>query len=153
MSEKGKKVIAFRLGKEEFALSLLQVLSIERVNEISRIPRLPEQVRGVSELRGEVTPVMDMRSFMDVPHYKDDEANRILVINFEGTKLGLLVDEAKDVLTVQPDDYEELELTDEEARIYEVAKVDDRKLFIIKDLTLFLTELDMDAIERLREVV
>ncbi|WP_233522926.1 chemotaxis protein CheW [Peribacillus saganii] len=63
-SETVMKIIAFRIGNEEFGLHIDQVFSIEQMQEVTPIPNMPEHVVGVIDLRGIVTPVIDLRKVL-----------------------------------------------------------------------------------------
>jgi purine-binding chemotaxis protein CheW len=94
------KVIVFRLIEEEYGVEISQVRSIERVQEITRVPRTPSFVKGVINLRGIVTPIINLRSRFDLEEEEYTDNTRIIVVSVEGMEVGLIVDAANDVIDV-----------------------------------------------------
>ncbi|MDI3327197.1 MAG: chemotaxis protein CheW [Alicyclobacillaceae bacterium] len=94
------KVIVFQLGSEEYGVEVHQVLSIERMQKITRVPRTPAFVKGVINLRGVVTPVIDLRARFGLPEVEYTEDTRIVVVSVNDMEVGLIVDAANDVIDV-----------------------------------------------------
>ncbi|SDH95460.1 purine-binding chemotaxis protein CheW [Alteribacillus persepolensis] len=94
------KVIVFQLGDEEYALDVEMVQSIEKLQAITRIPGVEAYIKGVMNLRGIITPVIDLRSRFGMESKSYDGATRILVIHKNGDDIGFIVDEANDVLDI-----------------------------------------------------
>ncbi|WP_257350182.1 chemotaxis protein CheW [Pseudalkalibacillus decolorationis] len=97
------KVIVFQLLDEEYGVDIHQVKSIERNQDITRVPRTPSFVKGVINLRGVVTPVIDLRSRFELPEAVHTEETRIVIVNANDLEVGMIVDAANDVIDV-PDD-------------------------------------------------
>ncbi|KGA97348.1 chemotaxis protein CheW [Alkalihalobacillus alcalophilus ATCC 27647 = CGMCC 1.3604] len=91
------KVIVFRIEKEEYAIPVQFIQSIERMLPITRIPNADSFVKGVMNLRGVITPVIDLRLRFGLDEKEVDDTTRILVISKDQLDFGLIVDEAKDV--------------------------------------------------------
>ncbi|WHY74439.1 chemotaxis protein CheW [Fictibacillus enclensis] len=106
MSEQELKIVVFRLKDEEYGMNVLNVLSIERVSPITRVPKTPSFVKGVMNLRGAVTPVIDLRSRFGMEEKDADDDTRIIIVNTEGMDVGLMVDAANDVLDLSLSDIE-----------------------------------------------
>ncbi|KSU85089.1 purine-binding chemotaxis protein CheW [Fictibacillus enclensis] len=106
MSEQELKIVVFRLKDEEYGVNVLNVLSIERVSPITRVPKTPSFVKGVMNLRGVVTPVIDLRSRFGMEEKDADDDTRIIIVNTEGMDVGLIVDAANDVLDLSLSDIE-----------------------------------------------
>ncbi|HHY66613.1 MAG TPA: chemotaxis protein CheW [Alicyclobacillus sp.] len=94
------KVIVFQLGTEEYGVEVSQVLSIERVQKITRVPRTPAFVKGVINLRGVVTPIIDLRARFGLPEVEYTDDTRIVVVAVGEMEVGLVVDAANDVIDV-----------------------------------------------------
>jgi purine-binding chemotaxis protein CheW len=91
--------VVFRLGDEEFALPIGAVEEVARApDQITRVPRTPEFLEGVINLRGDVLPVVDQRRRFDMPPVTDREARRLLVVRTERHRAGLIVDSVSEVL-------------------------------------------------------
>jgi purine-binding chemotaxis protein CheW len=94
------KAIVFQLKDEEYGVGVHQVRSIERIQEITRVPRTPLFVKGVINLRGIVTPVIDLRSRFDLDEKEHTDETRIIIVNANDLEVGMIVDSANDVIDV-----------------------------------------------------
>jgi purine-binding chemotaxis protein CheW len=101
------KYMTFQLADEVFGLEILKVREIIGAMEITRMPRAPEFVRGVINLRGRVIPVVDLRTKFGMPQVAATEQTVIIVVQVEvaGRPLttGVLVDLVLEVLDVKAD--------------------------------------------------
>lgn len=95
-----KKVIVFQLQDEEYAVQVEDVGGIERLESITRVPQAANFVKGVMNLRGVVTPVIDLRIRFGMEAIDDTESTRIIIVYFEGMEVGLIVDTANDVIDI-----------------------------------------------------
>lgn len=98
MQETELKVIVFQLKDEEYAIPVQQVRSIEKVQHITRVPRTPKFVKGVINLRGVVTPIIDLRERFGIDAQPFNEQTRIIIVAIDDIEVGLIVDAANDVL-------------------------------------------------------
>ncbi len=94
------KVIVFQLKEEEYGVPVQQVLSIERMQHITRVPSTPEFVKGVINLRGVVTPIIDLRSRFDLEETEYGDSTRIIIVTVGEMEVGLIVDAANDVIDI-----------------------------------------------------
>ncbi len=99
--------VTFELGGETYALPVSHVLEILRVTGITRVPHAPRVIRGVTNMRGKVLPVVDLRVRLGLESAETTPCSRILVVTSRGRLIGLLVDavqqvERIDMQTVQP---------------------------------------------------
>lgn len=143
MTEVEVKVIIFELMDMEYAIKVDAVQSIERVISITRVPKTPSFVKGVINLRGVVTPIVDLRERFGLKTREIDERTRIIIVSLEDYDVGLIVDGANDVLDLpltaiepQPEVVGAVELD----FIAGVAKVDNR-LFVMLELSKVLEPL------------
>lgn len=102
----GAQVVEFLLGDERYAMNVSRVGSIVDAKKITRLPRAPDSVRGIMDLRGETTAVIDPRRLLDLPDADQDIESQILVLDMPDMKqkMGILVDEVLDVEYVDPED-------------------------------------------------
>ena len=136
-----KKVIVFQLKDEEFAVSVQQIGSIERIQPITRVPNTADFVKGVINLRGVVTPIIDLRSRLGIEESAYTESTRIIIVNLEEMEVGLIVDAANDVIDISTDSIEpapEVIGAVNADYIEGVAKLENR-LLILLDLKMVLT--------------
>lgn len=100
---KAVKIVAFKLGEEEYGLNIDHVQSIERIHQITRVPNAPSFVKGVINLRGNVTPIIDLKNKLDLGEAEFTEETRVIITKHEDIELGLIVDQTSDVIDVSSD--------------------------------------------------
>ncbi|RFU63919.1 chemotaxis protein CheW [Peribacillus glennii] len=100
------KVIVFQINDEEYAIDVRQVQSIERVQKITRVPGLPPFVKGVMNMRGEVTPIIDLKERFGMGPSQYQKETRFLIVSVNGVIIGLIVDTANDVIDIHQDQIE-----------------------------------------------
>ena len=101
------QLVTFKLGNEEFALDILKVQEINRIVEITKVPKAPDFVEGVINLRGRVIPIVDIRKKFHLNIREATKETRIIVVNIMNKTIGLIVDSVSEVLrinssTIQP---------------------------------------------------
>lgn len=104
-----EKYLTFRLAGETYGIEVLKVREIIGVIKITRIPRIPEYIRGVINLRGKVLPVMDLRMRFGMGNTEISEHACIVVIDPSGASdrmMGALVDAVSDVTDIEDKDTE-----------------------------------------------
>ncbi|MBM7586854.1 purine-binding chemotaxis protein CheW [Bacillus pakistanensis] len=94
------KVIVFQLLDKEYAIPVNQVQSIEKIQHITRVPKVEEYVKGVINLRGVVIPIIDLSSRFDLTPQEQTDHTRVIIANIDGMEVGLVVDSANDVLDI-----------------------------------------------------
>lgn len=97
-SDEELQVVTFHLGKEEFAVPILQIQEINRLVEITKVPKSPEFVEGVINLRGKVIPIIDLRKRFGLSLAELSRYSRVVVVNMDGRMVGLIVDSVSEVL-------------------------------------------------------
>jgi purine-binding chemotaxis protein CheW len=128
------KVIVFQLKGKEYAIPVNQVRSIEKVQHITRVPKTAPYVKGVINLRGVVTPIIDLRSRFELEECEYSESTRIIIVALNDMEVGLIVDAANDVIDIPSQNIEpqpEVVGTVEADYINGVAKIDKRLLILI----------------------
>ncbi|WP_181348718.1 chemotaxis protein CheW [Thalassobacillus sp. CUG 92003] len=143
------KVIVFQLQDEEYAVPVEQVGSIERVQNITRVPRTEAFVKGVINLRGVVTPIIDLRSRFDLPAAEYTNATRIIIVSIGETNVGLIVDSANDVIDIPESSIEpppEIVGDLEVEYLQGVAKLE-KRLLILLNLHNVLTKEEVDELQ------
>lgn len=146
--ELDNKVIVFQLEDEEYAIPVHSVGSIERVLPITRVPRTAPYVKGVINLRGVVTPVIDLKQKLKNKPTTFDDETRIIIVNVKEVTVGLIVDSANDVIDIKRDKVEPSpETIGKEVKefIEGVVKMDNR-LFILLDLEKVLFEEEREEV-------
>lgn len=92
------QLVTFRVGGEEFGLDVFAVHEILRYGGVTPVPRAPEFVEGVLEVRRDVVPVVDLRRRFEVEAVGFDDDTRIVLVDYAGERLGLVVDAVTEVL-------------------------------------------------------
>ncbi|MER1984781.1 MAG: chemotaxis protein CheW [Solibacillus sp.] len=138
------KVIVFQLADKEYAIPVSYVQGIEKLMHITRVPKTTHYVKGVINLRGVVTPIIDLRERFYLPVSPNEETTRIIIINIADMEVGFVVDSANDVLDIPSASIEpqpEVVGSLEEEFISGVAKLD-KRLLILLHLDKVLNPLD-----------
>ena len=128
------KVIVFQLADKEYAIPVSRVQGIEKLMHITRVPKTEKYVKGVINLRGVVTPIVDLRERFDLPISENEETTRIIIISLEDMEVGFVVDSANDVLDIAANSIEpqpEVVGSLEEEFISGVAKLGKRLLILL----------------------
>jgi purine-binding chemotaxis protein CheW len=95
-----RELVVFRLAGTEFALDVFTVREVLRRQPVTVVPKAPPFVAGVTEVRGSLLPVVDLRRRFEAAELDDGAETRILVADHADTRLGLLVDRVTEVLRV-----------------------------------------------------
>ena len=101
------KYLSFVLGGEEYGVEILKVQEINGLTETTRVPRTPDIVRGVINLRGKVIPVIDLRAKFRMEAVPDTEKTCNIVVQLERdgelVTMGVIVDDVSEVLNITED--------------------------------------------------
>lgn len=106
------KFLTFELDGEEYGVEILKVKEIIGIMNITPVPRTPEYVKGVINLRGKVIPVIDLRLKFSMENHEYDERTCIIVIDIadgagKRIMMGIVVDSVSEVLNIRSEDVEE----------------------------------------------
>jgi len=111
MSDKEGKYLTFSMAEEEYGIGILKVKEIIGMMAITTVPKTPEFVKGVINLRGKVIPVVDLRLRFGMEAIDYNERTCIIVVEIEGTSgtvmIGIVVDAVSEVLNINGDDIED----------------------------------------------
>lgn len=94
------QLVVFELANEHYGLDISSVEGIIKMQEITRMPKCPPFVEGVTNLRGTVVPVIDLRTRFGLPRKEQDKDTRIVNVYIDKTKIGMVVDGVSEVLRV-----------------------------------------------------
>lgn len=144
-----QQLVVFSLANESYGVDIAKVSGIERMQEITRVPRTPAYVEGVINLRGRVIPVVHLRKLFFLPEGEITKETRIVVVDIGGQPIGVQVDEVTEVLTIPIDVIEPPSsvITSADADyLMGIAKLDDR-MIILLDLDKMLTKRQASEME------
>lgn len=99
-----REFVTFRLNQEYYGINIQNVENIEKVLPITRIPHTINYVKGVVNLRGIIVPVVDLRARFGLVKKANTDESRIIIVNLEDNKIGMLVDSSSEVLQITDDD-------------------------------------------------
>ncbi|MBT0662981.1 chemotaxis protein CheW [Geobacter pelophilus] len=94
------QVACFRLGDDLYAIDIMRIKEIIRPLKLTCLPKFPDFVEGIINLRGIVMPVVDLRKRFGLPELETTSNTRLLIVNLAGQVLALVVDEVTEVVTV-----------------------------------------------------
>lgn len=141
------KLIVFQLKEKEYTIPVSQVSAIEKVEHITRVPGVKKYVKGVINLRGVVTPVIDLRLRFDIEEEDYSNSTRVIIVALQDMEVGLIVDAANDVIDVRVDSIEpqpEVVGVVQAEYISGVAKIE-KRLLILLDLEKVLSPEELRA--------
>ncbi len=142
------QLVSFILGDEVYGVEILYVQEINRMVNITKVPNLPEHVKGVINLRGRVIPVIDLRLRMNLPAKEYDKETRIIVVEIESKIIGFIVDRVIEVLRIDKNITEpppSVTAGINTEYLTSIAKLDDQLVSLL-DLRKLLTEEEKDSI-------
>ncbi|MFO7803954.1 MAG: chemotaxis protein CheW [Desulfovermiculus sp.] len=110
LTELAGKYLTFHLGEEGYGLEILKVQEIIGMQDITKIPRAPDYVKGVINLRGKITPVVDLRLKFGMPEQEVSRKTCIILTQVQGGEssliIGIVVDEVSEVMEISEDQIE-----------------------------------------------
>lgn len=99
-----ERYVIFKLKNEFYGININYVQTIEKMIEITRVPKANLYVKGVINLRGEIVPVIDLRKRFNVESSDYDKDSRIIVNKIDDVLVGFIVDSATEVKEIDKDD-------------------------------------------------
>lgn len=101
-----EQLVTFSLGTEEFGVDIMRVQEIIRIPPITRVPKAPNYVEGVINLRGNVIPVVNLRVRFGMLNGEETDLSRIVVLQVNGKVFGVRVDGVTEVLRLESESIE-----------------------------------------------
>ena len=149
IAEDGKKqFIVVKIGSEQYGIDISYVDNIVRMQKITRVPKVQPYFKGIINLRGEIVPVMSIRTKMDLEPDEFTDVTRIIILKLEEHGvLGILVDEVKEVVTLENQQIDKVAYDSKEEKdyfIFGIGKYEDGGLISLLDLNAVV--LDKDSI-------
>ena len=110
VAEDGRKqFIVVKIGSEQYGIDISYVDNIVRMQKITRVPKAQAYFKGIINLRGEIVPVMSIRTKMDLEPDVFTDVTRIIILKLEEHGvLGVIVDEVKEVVPLGPDEIDKV---------------------------------------------
>ena len=143
--ETGERIqyIVVKFGDEQFGIDIKYVDNIVRMQRITRVANVQSYIKGVINLRGEVIPVVSIRLKMGLQEDEITKTTRIIIVRLDnGEVIGMLVDEVKEVVTLETSQIEKVSYDSKEDKINYLSGVgkDKGELISLLDLNLVFVE-------------
>ena len=104
MKDNSREMLVFRLGNEEYGVDILKVQEIRGYEKVTPIPRSPDYLKGVVNLRGTIVPVIDLRMKFGMANPTYDSLTVVIVLRIAARTIGAVVDGVSDVVRLAPND-------------------------------------------------
>lgn len=158
MAETDQKLLTFSLGSEGYGVSILKIKEIIGMMDITPVPKTPDFIKGVINLRGKIIPVMDLRIKFGMTEQEYNERTCIIVaeIIIKGTQklLGVVVDMVSEVVTISDNQIEpppEYGASVEHNSILGIGKIKDRVVIILDIDEVFQSDEIVKMFENVKE--
>ncbi|MFW9996463.1 MAG: chemotaxis protein CheW [Candidatus Odinarchaeota archaeon] len=152
------KVITFSLGDSVFGVDVTQVSEVYTTKQVTSVPKAPEHVVGVANLRGQIITIIDLKSRLDLGHTEIDFENpveqNILIVEIGDKKLGMSVDDVASVLTIPLSKIEtKIDLVSHiKAQFLRgIGKISEEELIVLLNLNAILSEYEIDELSMMQK--
>ena len=146
-----QQLVVFDLAAEGYGVDIGVVREIIRLQDITKVPRTPDFVEGVINLRGKVIPVVDLRKRFALPIAEESKDHRIVVVDIGTQDIGVVVDAVTEVLRIGTESVEPPSsvITDADSEyLLGIAKLTDR-MIILLDLQKVLSDTEMGTLSEM----
>ena len=127
-----KQYIVVKLDNEQFGIDITFIDNIVRMQQITRVPKAQSYFAGVINLRGEIIPVMSLRTKFGLPDKEYTNATRIIIVKPESNaKIGVLVDEVREVVALEDDNIEKAVYEEQGSNLLGVGKYNDTLISLL----------------------
>ena len=100
--------IVVNIGIEQYGINIKYIDNIVRIQRITRVPKTQPYYKGVINLRGEIIPVMSIRIKLGLEDDEFTDKSRIIIVKVDNASVGIIVDQVKEVVTLEEDDIENI---------------------------------------------
>ncbi|MGB7757224.1 MAG: chemotaxis protein CheW [Salinisphaera sp.] len=146
-----REVLVFTLGGEEYAVDILKVQEIRGYSNVTRIANVPEFIKGVTNLRGEIVPIVDLRIKFALGEADYTEHTVVIVLNIGERVVGIVVDSVSDVIGLSAEQIKpapEFGGQMNTAYLQGLASIEERMLILI-DVEAMMTSREMALVDTL----
>lgn len=111
--------IVIKIGEEQYGIDIQHIDNIVRMQSMTRVPKVPAHLKGVINLRGEVIPVMSLRLKMGLEDDEITKSSRIIILKMDQQEaIGIIVDQVKEVVTLNNEQIERMSYDKEDRKPY-----------------------------------
>lgn len=138
-----KQYIVVKLDNEQYGIDISFIDNIVRLQQITRVPKAQYFFEGVINLRGEIIPVMNLRNKFDLETKEHTNSTRIIIVKPENNaKIGVLVDEVREVVTLEEDAIEKVDYDEQGMNLMGVGKYNETLISLL-NIQGIIQELDV----------
>ena len=151
----GQEYLVFTLGKEEYGIEILKVQEIRGYDRVTRIANTPEFITGVTNLRGVIVPIVDLRVKFQLAAAEVNEHTAIIILNLADRVVGIVVDGVSDVLSLVQEQIKpapDFSVTLATEYLLGLGTLGERMLILV-DIEKLLNSDELELVERVAEVV
>ncbi|MGM0520910.1 MAG: chemotaxis protein CheW [Pseudomonadota bacterium] len=144
-----REFLVFSLGDEEYAIDILKVQEIRGYENVTRIANAPDFIKGVTNLRGVIVPIVDLRIKFHLDSVEYGGQTVVIVVNVADRIVGIVVDGVSDVMTLTPDQIKpapEFGVTLSSDFLSGLGSLEDRMLVLV-DIDKLLTSEEMALVD------
>jgi purine-binding chemotaxis protein CheW len=143
------KYLIFIINEEFYAIDIKYVTEIIGIQKITEVPNIKKFIKGIINLRGNITPVINIRSRFNIPEIEFTERTCIIVVSFLNFMVGLIVDEVSEVLNISQDKISPAPHTNKgsKSRFIDCIGKIENKITIILDLNNLLYDQPIELAE------
>ncbi|WP_355660785.1 chemotaxis protein CheW [Halomonas salifodinae] len=148
-----REFLVFSLGDEEYAIDILKVQEIRGYENVTRIANAPDFIKGVTNLRGVIVPIVDLRIKFHLDKVEYGGQTVVIVVNVGQRVVGIVVDGVSDVMTLTPEQIKpapEFGVTLSADFLSGLGSLEDRMLVLV-DIDKLLTSEEMALVESVKE--
>jgi purine-binding chemotaxis protein CheW len=145
-----QEFLVFSLGEEEYAIDILKVQEIRGYENVTRIANAPDFIKGVTNLRGVIVPIVDLRIKFHLERVEYGGQTVVIVVNVADRVVGIVVDGVSDVMTLTPEQIKpapEFGVTLSSDFLSGLGSLEDRMLVLV-DIDKLLTSEEMALVEK-----
>jgi len=145
-----RQLVIFKMDDEYYGVDIHRVDGIIKMQSITAVPQAPDFVDGVTNLRGEVLPVIDLRRRFNMPETTQTRETRIVVVVLNGAKVGMIVDAVSEVLNLNQEAIEPPSpmVTNVNTSFIEGIAKEEERLIILVDLAKVLSESEVALLDQ-----
>lgn len=147
----GQEYLIFALGKEEYGIEILKVQEIRGYDRVTRIANTPDFIKGVTNLRGIIVPIVDLRVKFAQENIRYDNNTVVIVLNVNQRVVGIVVDGVSDVLSLTAEQIKpapEFSVTLSTEYLMGLGAIDERMVILV-DIEKLLSSEEMELVDNI----
>ena len=144
------RFLTFEIDKDRYGIELRNVMEIVGIQPVTEMPEMPDYIKGIINLRGQIIPVMDVRLRFKKTAKEYTDRTCVIVISFGGMSIGLIVDCVSEVLAIPDEDIAkkpEISSKGKCGYVRSIGKIGDKVILLI-DCEKLLTDEDAEQISQ-----